>query len=87
LARLVEEAGFEVVESRYFFHWLAPPKWLLGRTERALGIRLRHAEVPRRAVNALLYAVSRVEQAAFKHLPWFSGSSILLVALDRTSDS
>ena len=84
LARLVEEAGFEVVESRYFFHWLAPPKWILGRTERVLGIRLHRAEVPRRALNALLYAVSRVEQAAFRRLRWFPGSSVLLVALDRT---
>jgi SAM-dependent methyltransferase len=87
LARLVEEAGFDVVESRYFFHWLALPKWLLGRIERAFGIPLHRAEIPRRAFNVLLHAVSRIEQAAFKPLGWFPGSSVLLVALARPSDS
>jgi len=87
LAQLVEKAGFEAVESRYFFHWLALPKWVIGRTERVLGARLHHSRIPSRPLNALLGAVSLVEQSLFKPLPGFPGSSVLLVALARAPET
>lgn len=84
LTRLVEEAGFDAIESRYFFHWLVPPKWVVGRLERALGARLRQPGIPSRSVNSLLYGFSRMEQGLFRPLGGIPGSSILLVALART---
>jgi len=83
LVRLVESAGFEVIESRYFFHWVALPKWILGRVERVIGPRLDYSRMPRRSFNSLLYAISRIEQVLFRPLRRLPGSSILLVALAR----
>jgi 2-polyprenyl-3-methyl-5-hydroxy-6-metoxy-1,4-benzoquinol methylase len=81
LARLVEEAGFSAIESRYFFHWLVAPKWVVGRAERVLGRRLHQAQTPPRIVNGLLYWISRLEQAVVSPLfRWLPGSSILLMA-------
>ena len=84
LTRLVEEAGFDAIESRYFFHWLVPPKWVVGRLEGALGARLHQPGIPPRSLNALLYGFSRMEQGLFRPLGGIPGSSILLVALART---
>ena len=80
LARLVEEAGFAVAESRYFFHWMVGPKWVVGRAERVMGNRLHQAETPPHIVNGFLYGFSRFEQVALSPFRWLPGSSALLVA-------
>jgi len=84
LTGLAEEAGFDAVESRYFFHWLAPPKWVVGQAERALGVRLHGPGIPPRPFNTLLYGLCRMEQGLFRPLGGMPGSSILLVAVPRT---
>jgi len=82
--RLVDEAWFDAIESRYFFHWLVPPKWVLGLAEHALGVRHRHPRIPPRSINALLYGFSRMEEGLVRPFGGIPGSSILLVALART---
>ena len=80
LRSLVEEAGFAVAESRYFFHWLVGPKWVVGKAERVMGNRLHQAETPPRILNGFLYGFSRFEQVALSPFRWLPGSSALLVA-------
>ncbi|MGB5525439.1 MAG: class I SAM-dependent methyltransferase [Gemmatimonadota bacterium] len=80
LCSLVEEAGFEVSESRYFFHWLIAPKWIVARVERILGSRLHQAKTPPQILNSLLYGLSRLEQSLLGPFRWLPGTSIFLVA-------
>lgn len=84
LTALVGKAGFETVKSRYFFHWLTLPKWILGRLERRFGTRVDQARLPNAALNALLYTVTRAEQAVSGPFGGFPGSSLLLVAAPRS---
>jgi hypothetical protein len=83
LIRLVSEAGFETLESRYFFHWLVLPKWLIAWTERVLGRRVHDPATPPCILNRFLHTLSRVEQVALRPLGWLPGTSILLTATPR----
>ena len=80
LEALAREGGLEVVDSRYFFAWLAVPKWILARAERLLKPVPAPPEVPWAPINAMALGLSRVEQALLggSHPPF--GSSLLLVA-------
>lgn len=86
IARLAREAGFAVSDARYFYHWLFPAKVATRAIE---SVRRRSTpsapRVPPRWLNAILYALSRLEQRLFRHLPLPFGSSVFLVARKPTA--
>ena len=77
---LVRDAGLTIVESRYFFVWVAVVKWLVSRKERIIPSRVEPARVPPAFVNAAALALSRFEQrlCGNAHPPF--GSSAIVVA-------
>jgi SAM-dependent methyltransferase len=77
---LVGGAGLTIVESRYFFVWLAVVKWLVARKERVMRPMVTPPVVPSRAINASVLALSRLEQFLLGdgHPPF--GSSAIVVA-------
>ncbi len=84
LERLLASA-LTVERSRYFFRWVHPAKVV----QRAMEL-VRHPEptppsVPPGALNDALYGISRVEEAALRHVPVPLGSSILAVARKPSS--
>ena len=80
LEALVRGSGLEVIESRYFFAWLALAKWLVAQKERVIRPVPTPAEVPAAPVNAAALAVTRLEQRLMgnAHPPF--GSSAIVVA-------
>lgn len=80
---LVVEHGFALVDARYFFVLLALAKLAMRGLETILQLPPRPPRVPPAAINAILMAVCRAEQALLAHRkPWF-GSSLLVVAKAR----
>lgn len=77
---LLRDAGLTIVESRYFFIWVAMVKWLVARKERIIPSGMEPARVPAPFVNAMALALSRFEQRLFgnAHPPF--GSSAIVVA-------
>ena len=80
LEALLVEPGLEIVESRYFFSWLAILKWGVARIERVVRPAPKPPTVPFGPFNAAALAVSRIEQRLLgdSHPPF--GSSALVVA-------
>lgn len=80
LQGLIRGSGLEVVHARYFFAWLALPKWVLARTERWFRAQPRAPAVPVAPLNTAVYALSRLEQVLVgnRRLPF--GSSAVVVA-------
>jgi SAM-dependent methyltransferase len=77
---LVRDSGLEVVESRYFFVWLALAKWLVARKERIIRPVVRPPEVPLAPLNAVALAVTRLEQRILGNLHPPFGSSAIVIA-------
>jgi SAM-dependent methyltransferase len=77
---LVKSAGLTIVESRYFFVWVAMVKWLVARKERLIQPEVKPPQVPAAPINAIALALSRFEQRALGdgHPPF--GSSAIVVA-------
>ena len=80
LEALVRGSGLEIVESRYFFLWLALVKWLVALKERAIPAAAKPAEVPAAPLNALALGVSRLEQGILGDAHPAFGSSAIVVA-------
>lgn len=80
LASLVEGAGFEVVESRYLFSWLAPVKLAVALAERLVPRTPRPARVPPAPLNAIALWCCRLEQRAIASIRPPFGSSAIVVA-------
>jgi SAM-dependent methyltransferase len=80
LEELVRASGLTIVESRYFFVWLAMVKGLVVLKERVMTPEVAPAEVPPAPVNAAALALTRLEQRMLgeSHPPF--GSSALVVA-------
>jgi SAM-dependent methyltransferase len=79
LARLFDEAGFTVLEMRYY-QCLLFPVLVLFRALGKKGPRLRDAEErPNRAVNAILTRVNVLEAKLGDYLPWPWGSTLVAV--------
>jgi SAM-dependent methyltransferase len=80
LEALVREHGLEIVESRYFFSWLAVLKWGVAHLERFVRPAPKPPTVPFGPFNATALALSRIEQRLLgdSHPPF--GSSALVVA-------
>jgi SAM-dependent methyltransferase len=80
LVRLAEENGFEVLETRYLYHWTCPVKLGSAWLERLLPSEPKPAALPPGPLNELLYFVTRIEQQTLSRLPMPFGSSLMMIA-------
>ena len=80
LEALVGACGLTIVESRYFFVWVALVKWLVARKERVITPVVKPPEVPAAPINALLLALTRFEQRVLGDAHPAFGSSAIVVA-------
>jgi SAM-dependent methyltransferase len=80
LEALVAESGLEIVESRYFFVWVALVKWLVALKERIITPVVKPPEVPLPQINAAALALTRLEQRLVGDARPPFGSSALVVA-------
>jgi SAM-dependent methyltransferase len=76
---VAEEAGLQIREQRYLYHWMFPAKLGVRFLERALRSKPVPAKVPPHWLNTTLYWVSRVEQMTVSRLPVPIGSSLMVV--------
>jgi SAM-dependent methyltransferase len=77
---LIRDSGLEIVESRYFFVWLAVVKWAVVLKERMLPTAAKPAEVPGKPINAAALALTRLEQRLLENAHPPFGSSAIVVA-------
>jgi SAM-dependent methyltransferase len=84
LESLVSATGLTIVESRYFFVWLAIVKWLVARKEKMIRPVVKPPQIPAAPVNASVLALSRLEQFILGdgHPP-FGSSAIVVARADR----
>jgi SAM-dependent methyltransferase len=77
---LVGGSGLEIVESRYFFVWLAMVKWAVALKERVAKAESIPPVVPPAPINAAALTLTRLEQRLLgnAHPPF--GSSAIVVA-------
>ena len=80
LESLIRGSGLEIVESRYFFVWLAVVKWLVAQVEKVSRPSPTPAEVPPAPINAIALAVTRIEQRFTGGSHPAFGSSAMVVA-------
>lgn len=80
---LVGESGLEIVDSRYFFVWVALVKWLVARKERLIRPVVKAPGLPPAPLNAAALALTRLEQRIVgdAHPPF--GSSAIVIARAR----
>lgn len=76
LSTVLAGAGWEMAESEYFFHWLAPLKLLVRLKERLVKGDPEVERVPPRPLNALALAVSTVERRLVSGLSIPFGTSL-----------
>jgi 2-polyprenyl-3-methyl-5-hydroxy-6-metoxy-1,4-benzoquinol methylase len=79
LRALALEAGLQVVQSSYFFHWTVPVKLAIRTAERLLGVKSGVARVPPAFLNRAAYGITRLEQRLVTPLAPPFGSSLLAV--------
>ena len=80
LEALLRNSGLLIVESHYFFVWLALVKWAVARKERVIKTSAQPPGLPPAAINAAALALTRFEQRLLgdSHPPF--GSSAIVVA-------
>jgi len=83
LNRLAGDAGMQVEEMRYFFHWTFPAKLAQRLMEGAWRREPRAARLPPAWVNRALYRLSRAEHRCTARLPLPFGTSLLLFGGQR----
>ena len=83
LATLLESAGFEILEAKYFFVSITPLLFLRSILNPAKPDQIAKGDTIEKVnplVNAALLAISRVDNALIPHLPNLFGGSLLIVA-------
>lgn len=80
LEALVGASGLTIVESRYFFVWVALVKWLVAGKERVIRPVVKPPEVPASPINGLALALTRLEQRLLGDSHPAFGSSAIVVA-------
>ncbi|MBA3672510.1 MAG: class I SAM-dependent methyltransferase [Gemmatimonadaceae bacterium] len=80
LEPLVLSSGLEVLESRYFFTWLAAAKLGVRAIEMVTHGRPKPPRMPPRLINTILFGASRLEQHVLGRLGIPFGSSLIAVA-------
>lgn len=83
LARVVEQAGLQVLSARYLFQWLFPAKLVTRAVERSLHRPAKPAGVPPAWINRMLLDFSRLEEASLGRLRPPFGSSLLMWCAPR----
>jgi 2-polyprenyl-3-methyl-5-hydroxy-6-metoxy-1,4-benzoquinol methylase len=78
-ADLARVAGLEILEAKYFFHWLCLAKLAVKAKERLLKTESASVRIPSGTWNRLLYRICRMEQQAIGWAPVPFGSSLLVV--------
>jgi len=76
----LESSGFQILELRYFYHWLVPIKLAIRASEAVRGAEPEVPQVPSPMINRLFYAITALEQDTVSRLKPPFGSSILAVA-------
>ena len=80
LEALVRGSGLTIVESRYFFVWVALAKWLVARKERVIRPVVKPPEVPAAPLNAIALSLTRLEQRVLGDSHPAFGSSAIVIA-------
>jgi SAM-dependent methyltransferase len=80
LDALVRGSGLEIVESRYFFVWLAVVKWAVALKERVIKTEPMPPAVPPAPLNAAALTLARLEQRLLGSADPPFGSSAIVVA-------
>jgi SAM-dependent methyltransferase len=83
LAALVREAGGDVRQARYFYHWMVPLKLAAHLKESVFPVTPAPPRVPPAWLNDLLYRASWLEHRIPARLAPPFGSSLLLVVSPR----
>lgn len=76
LAAVLSDTGWEMAESEYFFHWLAPLKLLVRLKESLVKGDPEVESVPPRPLNALALVASTFERRLLSWLPIPFGTSL-----------
>jgi SAM-dependent methyltransferase len=79
--QLARKAGLRIQEERYLYHWTCPVKLAIGFRERMFRLEAKPAQVPPRAVNELLFWMSRLEQKTLTLISPPFGSSLMVVGV------
>jgi trans-aconitate methyltransferase len=82
---IAQQAGLQIQQQRYAYHWTYPVKLGVRLVERLLRLKPTPAAVPVSPINKALYWLSRVEQKALSALPVPFGSSLIVVGAKGSS--
>ena len=78
--RVTKQAGLQIIEARYFYHWTFLVKLGVRAYERVTRAVPTPASVPPALVNQSLYWLCRVEQSTISRFPIPFGSSLMIIA-------
>jgi 2-polyprenyl-3-methyl-5-hydroxy-6-metoxy-1,4-benzoquinol methylase len=76
---IAQQAGLQIREQRYVYHWTYPVKLGVRAVEGLLRLKATPAAVPVALINKALYRISRIEQKTLSALPVPFGSSLIVV--------
>jgi SAM-dependent methyltransferase len=77
--RVARDAGLQILEERYLYHWTFIVKLGVRLRERVLNLEPVPAKVPPIWVNTPLYWLSRIEQRTVSRLSLPFGSSLMVI--------
>lgn len=77
--RIAQQARFEILEERYFFHWTCPVKLAVRAMESAIRTQPQPPKIPPVWANEALFRLSRLEQKTLSVLPMPFGSSLMVI--------
>lgn len=80
LVAALEAAGFQVLDSRYLFHWLVPVKLAIRCAERLHPAEPAVPRIPPASLDRFFYLLTRLEQETLSRLRFPLGSSIFAAA-------
>ena len=83
---VANDAGLDIEEERYLYHWTFPVKLGLRLAEKALGLKAKLPKASKGWVNESLYRISRLEQMTLSRLRVPLGSSLLVVGKKKRTD-
>jgi SAM-dependent methyltransferase len=76
---VAKQAGFQIQDQRYVYHWTWPVKLAVRVMERIVHATPKTPKVPGRWVNEALFLLSRCEQKTLTRFPVPFGSSLMIV--------
>ena len=76
---IVSESGFDLLESRYLYHWTCPVKLAIRLKESILGANPKSPTVPASFVNQVCFGLSKIEQATISRWGMPFGSSLMVI--------